>query len=302
MNRREAPGRNADAVAAVVEAVAVLLDAGLSPRTAWEAVAQHGGHAVAAEVASSLEIDPSCARALARAAPSDDLRVVAAAWRVAEDAGAPLGHVLRVVAETLREAAEAEREAEVALSGPRATARLMSWLPAGGAVLAVALGTDLAATVASVPGACALAAGAALMLLGRWWMRRLVRRALRRVPMVGLAEELIAVGLAGGSSVEASVAAARRASDAARLPWGDDGPALRILRLAESAGAPATELLTASARERRRSDRAERRRAAAALGVRLMLPLGVCVLPSFLLLAVVPLLLSLVSSTAAVLR
>jgi tight adherence protein B len=98
------------------------------------------------------------------------------------------------------------------------------------------------------------------------------------------------------------VAAARRASDAARLPWSDDSPALRILRLAESAGAPATELLTASARQRRRSDRAERRRAAAALGVRLMLPLGVCVLPSFLLLAVVPLLLSLLSSTAAVLR
>jgi tight adherence protein B len=43
--------------------------------------------------------------------------------------------------------------------------------------------------------------------------------------------------------------------------------------------------------------RIEGKRAAASLAVRLMLPLGVCVLPSFMLLGVAPVVLSIVSST-----
>jgi tight adherence protein B len=41
------------------------------------------------------------------------------------------------------------------------------------------------------------------------------------------------------------------------------------------------------------------RRTAERLGVRLMLPLGACVLPAFLLIGVVPILLGIVSSTLA---
>ncbi|MGO4536579.1 type II secretion system F family protein [Leifsonia sp. 2MCAF36] len=300
--KRRAPGAESDAVAALAESVAVLLDAGLAPRSAWATVAEHGGHPVATEVVASLAAQPSCARALREAARSDDMRAVAAAWQVAEDSGAPLGHTLRVVAETVRDVAEAEREADVALSGPRATARLVSWLPAAGAVLAVAMGADLAGAVTSPVGATAVGAGVVLMLAGRWWMWALLRRALAREPIPGLGEELIALCLAGGASAEASVEAANRAARAVGLRAPDQSGARRILRVADSAGAPAVDLLTASARQLRRAARAEARRAAAALGVRLMLPLGVCVLPSFVLLAVAPLVLSLLASTTAGLR
>ena len=297
-----ATGEQADAVAALAESLAVLLDAGLTPRSAWAAVAEHGGHPIAALVTASLSAQPSCAHALREAAESDDVRAVAAAWQVAEDAGAPLGHTLRVVAETVRDVAEAEREAEVALSGPRATARLVSWLPLAGVALAAALGADIVGAASSAPGAMALGAGAMLMLAGRWWMRGLLRQALASRQTPGLREELIALALAGGASTAASVDAADRATRAAGLrPQGEDG-ARKILRIAESAGAPAVELLTASARQLRRTARADARRAAATLGVRLMLPLGVCVLPSFLLLAVAPLVLSLLASTTAGLR
>ncbi|MGO4299106.1 type II secretion system F family protein [Leifsonia sp. RAF41] len=300
--KRRVPGAEADAVAALAESLAVLLDAGLTPRSAWAAVAEHGGHPVAAHVVASLAAQPSCARGLRDAARSDDVRAVAAAWQVAEDAGAPLGHTLRVVAETVRDVAEAEREGEVALSGPRATARLVAWLPAAGVVLALAIGADVVGTAATPAGGTVLVAGVALMLAGRWWMRALLRQALARRPIPGLGEELVALSLAGGASAEASVDAANRAIRAVGLRPQDHTGARRILRVAESAGAPAVDLLTASARQQRRSSRADARRAAATLGVRLMLPLGVCVLPSFLLLAVAPLVLSLLSSTTAGLR
>jgi tight adherence protein B len=135
------------------------------------------------------------------------------------------------------------------------------------------------------------------MLLGRWWMRFLVVRATARRPHPGLLEELIAIALAGGSSADAAIRLAARAAETCGLPRMDDSGARAMLRLASSAGAPAVDLLTASAGQRRRTARAEARSAASALGVRLMVPLGVCVLPSFLLLAVAPLLLSLLSST-----
>ncbi|MEN0086427.1 MAG: type II secretion system F family protein [Leifsonia sp.] len=297
--RRRPPGAEADRVAALAESLAVMLDAGLSPRTAWSAAADHGVHPAAVSVLAGLQQDgDSCAAALARAATTDDVRSIATVWSVAEVSGAPLGHALRTIAETLRDAAEAEREADVALSGPRATARLVSWLPAGGALLAVAVGADLAGTAVSPAGAVTLGGGALLMLAGRWWMRGLVRRATARRPHPGLAEELIAIALSGGASAEAGRRLAKDAAAGCGLAPPDDDGARATLGLAAATGVPAVELLTASARQRRRSARAEARSSAAALGVRLMVPLGVCVLPSFLLLAVAPLLLSLLSSTA----
>lgn len=299
---RGAAGAEADAAAALAESLAVLLDAGLSPRSTWEVVATDGVHPLAERVVSALRQQPSCAAALVRSADSDDLRMIAVVWRVAERTGAPLGHTLRAAAEILRDAAETEREAEVALSGPRATARLVSWLPVVGALMAVALGADLLGVVGSVAGATAVAVGGALLLAGRWWMSALVTRATVRAPHAGLAEELIAVGLAGGASADAAREIARGAIAESGLAPLDERQASRVLRLASAAGAPVNELLTAAARQQRRVARADGRRRATTLGVRLMLPLGVCVLPSFLSLAVAPLVLSLLSSTTTGLR
>ena len=74
-----------------------------------------------------------------------------------------------------------------------------------------------------------------------------------------------------------------------------------ILGLAERAGAPAVDLLRSAARQARRDARIEGKRSAAALAVRLMVPLGVCVLPSFMLLGVAPVVLSIISSTVSTL-
>ncbi|WP_187279895.1 type II secretion system F family protein [Quadrisphaera setariae] len=67
----------------------------------------------------------------------------------------------------------------------------------------------------------------------------------------------------------------------------------RCLWIAEQTGAPVAALLTSSAAELRRRRRRAAALAAARLGVRVVAPLGLCTLPAFGLLAVVPVLLSL---------
>ena len=68
------------------------------------------------------------------------------------------------------------------------------------------------------------------------------------------------------------------------------GPALRFTAVT---GAPSAAVLHSQADALRRRRETESRRRAAALGVRLVMPLGLCSLPAFVALTVVPLLMSL---------
>ena len=84
----------------------------------------------------------------------------------------------------------------------------------------------------------------------------------------------------------------------AELPgWG--AAADSVLSFSRAAGVPAAALLHAEAEESRRVANADGERRAAELGTRLLLPLGVCILPAFIALGVAPIVVSIVSSTAA---
>ena len=69
-----------------------------------------------------------------------------------------------------------------------------------------------------------------------------------------------------------------------------------VLELSRSAGVPAVELLRASSALARHRARIDGRLRAAQLSSRLLLPLGVCTLPAFLLLGVAPMLLSVMTA------
>ncbi|QNE37613.1 hypothetical protein F1C12_08530 [Leifsonia shinshuensis] len=230
------------------------------------------------------------------------MAAVAAAWGVAEYAGASIAPALRGAAEALRDRAGAERDIATALAGPRATARLMSWLPAVGVAMAYGIGVDVIGTLVTGPlGWVAAISGGGLLVAGRSWTRSLIRSASRAGPVPGIEHDLTAIALAGGLSVPAARATI---ADVARRVGLDlvaegDTSVDRVLRIAERAGAPAIELLAAEARQERRTARADGRRRAELLAVRLLLPLGVCVLPAFVLLGVVPVILAMMSSTIA---
>jgi pilus assembly protein TadC len=71
-------------------------------------------------------------------------------------------------------------------------------------------------------------------------------------------------------------------------------PVERALRPAWEDGVPSSGLLQAAAETLRRDRQARAAEAAAALAVRLVLPLGLCHLPAFVVVGLVPVLLSLV--------
>ena len=139
--------------------------------------------------------------------------------------------------------------------------------------------------------------GAALLWAGRRWSASMTARATRSDADGGLELELVAIAMSGGASVERARSLVRTALDANGIPPTDGRAASEVIAVAVRAGAPVADLLRAEAVRHRRSARAEGTARAAALGVRLMLPLGACVLPAFVLLGVVPLLVSVVSGT-----
>ncbi|MBF4514028.1 type II secretion system F family protein [Plantibacter sp. VKM Ac-2885] len=222
---------------------------------------------------------------------------LAAAWQVAAISGAPLGVCLRDLAGSLRELDRIGRDVGTALAGPSATARLVLWLPLVAVLLGMALGFDTLRTLfATPPGLCCLAAGVVFLILGARWSSALSARAARRDPAPGLSLDLVAVAMAGGGAAPAARSIVEEACERFAVPY-DGATITSVLALSARAGIPAGELLRSEAEQQRDQARSDGERAAAILATRLMIPLGVCILPAFLLVGVAPLLLSVVTST-----
>lgn len=283
-------------VAAVVQRLAVLTAAGIPATSAWRQVRLSG---VDPEGVSALDV-PDFIAGVAAGSPADQgsaWRVVAAIWDVATEAGAALAPALDRTAGVLRDLAQSAREVETALAGPVATSRIVLGLPVVGLLLGVLLGFDVLGALATVPGFACLGAGATLIAVAVRWNRRLVRWARARDATPGIGFELLAIALSGGASVERALRSVSAASARAGLaPPGDD--VREVLDFAAGAGVPVVALLRAEADERRGAARADAAHRAARLESRLLLPLGLCILPAFVLVGVAPLGLAILSSTA----
>ncbi|WP_127792810.1 type II secretion system F family protein [Agromyces sp. LHK192] len=329
---REAAG--VDRVAGIAERVAVLMGAGVPATAAWRnlAAADPADRVLAAAASAASEGDPVAPAidAAVRAASADAARpglrallrsrlpagrrslpeglgaaeasgwqAVAAAWSVASATGAPLAIALNDLAGALRDEAQLRREVQAALAGPLASARLVTALPIVAVGFGVLLGFDSVGVLVAGPvGWTLLAAGGALLWAGARWNRALVARADPAGAAPGIALDLLAIAMSSGASVEAS----SRATDVAlrtHLPGADRAARdiAAVVEVAATAGAPVADLLRAEAHRRRRAARAAGATRTAALGVRLMLPLGACILPAFVLLGVAPLMISVVTGT-----
>ncbi|MEO5779064.1 MULTISPECIES: hypothetical protein [Arthrobacter] len=108
---------------------------------------------------------------------------LAACFDVAEVSGCPLADVLTRFAAQLEAENDAEAARQTALAGPKATVRLLTWLPVIGLGLGTLLGVDpVKSMLGTPPGVAALAAGLALATAGRIWSSRLVRAAAAAPP------------------------------------------------------------------------------------------------------------------------
>jgi tight adherence protein B len=294
--------------ATVVQRLSVLLQAGVAPTSAWQHAASGVESPVAMAVAAAIVDDGAvgrelverllAARELAPPAERDAWAALAASWAVATESGTPLAPTLRRFAEVLWSLEQGQRDVEVALASPVATARIVLALPAVGLVFGVLLGFDaLRILVATPAGWGCLVAGGLLVVVGVRWNRRLIRAARTVDATPGLALELLAIAVSGGASLDGARQSVDRILLEAELaPLGTSADP--VLAFSRAAGVPAAALLQSEAEERRRAARADGQRRAVELGTRLLLPLGVCILPAFIALGVAPIVLSIVSSTA----
>ena len=225
----------------------------------------------------------------------DDVRAVLA---VAERTGAPVAPTLRALAGALRRAASGDRAVRVALAGPRTSANVVLTLPVLGVVLGSLWGIDTAAVLLRSPVGWVCGTSALVLVgVGRAWTARLIHAATPEGGIPGVLLDAWAVALAGGGSWTSAASDVRdafyerpsRPVEAERLR--------ETLDLARRAGVPAAALLRAAADDVRDDVAADALAAAERLGVRLVLPLGTCVLPAFVLVGVVPVVVGILSST-----
>lgn len=221
-------------------------------------------------------------------------------WRLATRLGGPAANALTRLAEVFLATEKEKQEVALAFAAPKATAKLVLGLPFVALGLAQALGMNpMGAIFGSVLGFISLAAGLSLLVIGQLWSQRILASAAPNERDPGCLIDSTVIGLQAGLPLEqARVAAEKHFVEVfSREP---EGPAQAAIssagQLSRSTGAAVTQILTSVADRIRERERFEAANKIARLSIRLMIPLGVAVLPAFVLLSVVPIAISLLSS------
>jgi tight adherence protein B len=300
-------------VAAAVRSLAALIDAGLTPRAAliaWgrdvkgelghitDAVGRRAG--LGAPTAVSL-------RPLAEAMSRGGVSSLEAAFDLHAHYGGDLADLVRKVAERIERRGGADQEGRVAAAGASLSGRLVAALPVAFVPLAPAARAPLFDRL----GIFVLVVGIGLALAGMRWIRRLVPSPAAQEDAVSVVAETAAAFLKGGGPIgpvltaAAAAAPEELAGELARchrltqlgLPWASvlgtsEHEGLRalsgVLRRSAALGLPARAQLESFAAMRRERARRELEHGLRRAPVLMVIPLAVCVLPSFVLLAIVP--------------
>ena len=281
-----------------------------SGSTRETAVRLEGAAALCAVLSAALRagLTPERCLEVAGVGPQDErLRLVAgglvgSSWDVAIESGAAPARLLGRLSELLTSVASSMRQAEVAAAGPRATIRLVIWLPIASLLLSQLAGIPALAVLLTTPvGLAMLIAGVVLLWAARVWMTTLITRAQRYSWATGLAPDLVAMALHSGASPATAWHLVEQIPEQGYLDvesrQRDVESCQHAVSQADAWGVPAAAMLELKARLLRRMEAQQREATVAALAVHVMLPLGVCVLPALVLLAAVPSVLALLSST-----
>jgi len=202
--------------------------------------------------------------------------------KTANTLGAPVVPALERLVQVQLHMQSALADLEAEFAAPKATARLVAWLPAVFLGFAQLMGLPiLQAIMHSALAKVSVGLGIGLLILARFWSRRILRSASPRAddPAQGL--ELLVIALNAGMGFGAALQ--KVGADAST-----EGLLVQERLLARKCGAPIAGLIEARAdyirASQTRSDRVRIREAS----VKLMLPLGAAVLPALILLLVVP--------------
>ncbi|WP_099332883.1 hypothetical protein [Actinomyces minihominis] len=299
-------------LASICVEVAAHLRAGSSVERAWQKSWEHATGVARVEISGGVPAQLEQMQGEAAA-------VLVAATRFSLLTGAPLVDVLFACGRSLNQLEEGLAAQKVAFTGPRLSARILSLLPVAGLIGGEVLGARPLSWFLSapLPMACGLV-GVVLALAGHLVSKRLIEAAARsernalREPVLC---DLTLAGLRGGASIPRVLESLGESTDEpafiitanelllgatweeAWTPLPPAGALLRrVLQPAWEDGVAPAPLLKQAAEDARRRSVSATKEAAERLGVKLALPLGLLLLPSFILLGLLPVFFSLVGS------
>lgn len=212
---------------------------------------------------------------------------------VAEDSGSSMVSEIEFVADVLASRDRALQKIEIAHASPKSTARLMLWLPIITLAMAQLLGWGVLHTLLEKPIVLvSLGLGIALLLIAKLVTSRLLKKAKPEQSYEGFYLLGVAMAFSAGANL---VRAQGRAIKSYRQVFTNEPPArelsamAEITELVEHSGARAVDLLRKQAQKMQEEVLFAAEMKIEKLGIKLMLPLGLGVLPAFVFLAIVPL-------------
>lgn len=222
-------------------------------------------------------------------------------WTYGHTTGASLSLMLHSTAEAMEEASENARQAQLQLAGPQAATKLVMVLPLLALLGGMAAGYNPIPFLIFQPvGWVLIGAAGGLLWFAHRWSARMVTNSKQTQWASGMPAEAMAMALRSGSSLPHAQAWARRVAQSYLSSMQQDIElelCEQYVRLGNTTGVALADLLRVNAQMLRAQARADSRMAVEKLSVKLMIPLGVCVLPAFIAVGVLPLVASVISST-----
>ena len=223
-----------------------------------------------------------------------------AIWQLSKANGGALSSAIESLGEAFRATSRHEREIELAFAGPKATAKLVAWLPPAGLLLAQLFGFEPLNAIFSNPLAFGcLILGALLLVGGHRWSKSIIRKATPSEDDPGLFFDSIRFGMEAGLPLSSAIGQAKEVFEERLQFLPDETTTTQLERIGElnrSSGASIANLLAGEASARREAQWFAESTALAKLSVKLMIPLGLITLPAFVLSTIVPVAISLLSN------
>jgi tight adherence protein B len=232
--------------------------------------------------------------------PGADAKQFQLVWSLAILLGGPVVLALNRITEVFERNDKNAKEVELAFAGPQSTAKLVMGLPVVALVLAQLTGMNpFGAIVGSLLGMLSVSLGVGLLVAGHYWTKRLLARALPQGLDPGAYLDCVLIGLQAGLPLDQARRIAQQNFQSifeTEISAADVATLDEAAELSRRTGAALTQIILSRADQVRENLRYEISNRIARLSVKLMIPLGVAVLPAFVLLSIVPIAISLLSN------
>lgn len=211
-------------------------------------------------------------------------------WNVVSKSGGPAVGAVSRLADVLDAQRKSRNEIALAYAAPKSTARLVTLLPVITLALAQLVGLDpLSVIVEFGIGTIAVAMGCALLWLGHRWSAKMLLKAAPEHQDPGAFLDCLAAACQGGlPQAQARALVIEQCEFPNSLIAEDELLIANSVELSRTQGIGLAALLTSAADSKRERQRFEDTEKIAKLSVSLMIPLGLAVLPAFVLITIVP--------------